>query len=77
MLARKCSLFNREYVLTKALEAFVSIVFICSLDVIFLSNITPRYFTLFTKSMFCPFIVRRDSGGLILRESRSPASCLH
>jgi hypothetical protein len=36
----------------------------CSLHVIFLSKITPRYFTLFMKGMFCPFNVR-DSGGLI------------
>jgi hypothetical protein len=61
MLALKCSLLNREYVLINALKALVSIVFMCSLHVIFLSNITRSYFTLFTKGMFCPFIVRRDS----------------
>jgi hypothetical protein len=52
MLALKCSVLNREYVLINALKSLVSIVFMCSLHVIFLSNITPRYFTLFTKSMF-------------------------
>jgi hypothetical protein len=66
MLALKCSLLNREYVLINAVKALVSVVFMCSLHVIFLSNITPRYFTLFTKGMFCPFNVRRDSGSLIL-----------
>jgi hypothetical protein len=45
MLALKCSLFKREYGLINALKALVSIVFMCSLHVIFLSNITPRYFT--------------------------------
>jgi hypothetical protein len=39
MLAIKCSLLNREYVLIIALKALVSIVFICSLHVIFLSNL--------------------------------------
>jgi hypothetical protein len=69
MLACKCSLWNREYALINALKALVSIVFICSLHVIFLSNITPRYFALFTKGMLCQFSLRRDSGGLILRET--------
>jgi hypothetical protein len=38
-----------------------SIVSICSLHVILLSKITPRYFTLFTKGMFRPFNVRREA----------------
>jgi hypothetical protein len=36
-----------------------------SLHVIFLSKITPRYFTLFTNGMFSPINVRSESGGLI------------
>jgi hypothetical protein len=59
MFELKCSLLNKEYVLINALKALVSIVFICSPQVIFLWNITQRYFTLFTKGMFCPFIVKR------------------
>jgi hypothetical protein len=47
------------------LKALASIVSICSLHVILLSKITPRYFTLFTKGMFRPFNVRRESGGLL------------
>jgi hypothetical protein len=65
MLGLHRSLLNRESVLVNALKALASIVFMCSLHVIFLSNITPRYFTLLTKEMFCPFSVRRDSDGLI------------
>jgi hypothetical protein len=59
MFELKCSLLNKEYVLilVNALKALVSIVFVCSPQVILLSNVTPRYFTLFTKGMFCPFIV--------------------
>jgi hypothetical protein len=65
MLMLNHSLLNREYVLINALKALASIIFMCSLHVIFLSNITPRYFTLFTKGIFCPFSVRGDSGSLI------------
>jgi hypothetical protein len=61
MFALKCSLLNREYVLINALKALVSIVFICSLNVIFLSNITPRYFTLFTNGMFFFYITYINS----------------
>jgi hypothetical protein len=75
MFVLKCSLLNREYAIINALKALVSIIFICNLHVIFLSNIMPRYFTLFTKGMFCPFSVRKDSGSLILWENRSPVSC--
>jgi hypothetical protein len=53
MFALKSSLLNREYVLINALKALVSIVFICSPQVIFLSNITPRYFTLCSWSSSC------------------------
>jgi hypothetical protein len=41
------SLSNREYVLINALKALASIVLMCSLHVILISNITPRYFTLY------------------------------
>jgi hypothetical protein len=40
MLVLKCSLLNMEYILINALKALVSIVFMCNLHVIFLSNIT-------------------------------------
>jgi hypothetical protein len=66
MFALKCSLLNRLVCLSKCSEGFGYNLFICSPQVIFLSNITPRYFTLFTNGMVCPFIVRKDSGGLIL-----------
>jgi hypothetical protein len=49
MFVLKCSLSNKEYVLINVLKALVSIVFICSPQVIFLSNITPRYFTFFQR----------------------------
>jgi hypothetical protein len=65
LLAHNHSLLDREYALINALKAFISIVFMFSLHVIFLSNITQRYCTLFTKGMFRPFSVRRDSGCLI------------
>jgi hypothetical protein len=65
MLALNHPLLNREYVLINALKALVSIVVMCNLHLIFLLNITLRYFTLFTKGMFRSFSVRRDSGGLI------------
>jgi hypothetical protein len=58
-------LLNREYVVINALKALASISSMCGLHVIFLSNITPRYFTLFSNGIFRPFSVRRDSGGLI------------
>jgi hypothetical protein len=65
MLALNPSLVKREYALKNALKALTSIVFMCNLHIIFLLNITPRYFTLFAKGMFHPFSVRRDSRGLI------------
>jgi hypothetical protein len=55
MLVLNCLLLNREYVVINALKALASI--------IFFSNITPRYFTLFTNGIFRP--LRRDSSGLI------------
>jgi hypothetical protein len=45
MLALNRFLLNREYALINAL---------CDLHVIFLSNITPRYFTLFANGIFRP-----------------------
>jgi hypothetical protein len=65
MLTLNRSFLNREYNLMNVLKALASIISICSLDVILLSKITPRYFTLFTKGMFHPFNVRRESGGLL------------
>jgi hypothetical protein len=65
MLVLSQSLLNREYTPIKVLKALDLIISICGLHVIFLSKITPRYFTLFTNGMFRPFNVRRDSGGLI------------
>jgi hypothetical protein len=47
------------------LKTLASIVSMCSLHVIFLLKITPRYFMLFTNGMSCPFNLRRESGGLI------------
>jgi hypothetical protein len=66
MFVLKSSLLNREYVLIIALKALVSIVFICSPQVIFLLNITPRCFALCTNGMFFQFIVRTDSSSLLL-----------
>jgi hypothetical protein len=70
MLVLNRLLLNRVYVVINALNALASIIFMCDLHVIFLSNITPGYFTLFTNGIFRLFRVRRDSGGLI-RETRN------
>jgi hypothetical protein len=43
MLMLNRSLLNREYVLINVLKALASIISMCSLHVIFLSKITPRY----------------------------------
>jgi hypothetical protein len=47
MLVLNHSLLNKEYVPINALKALASIIFICSLHVIFVPNSTPIYFTLF------------------------------
>jgi hypothetical protein len=65
MLVLNRLLLNRQHVVINALKALASIISMCDLHVIFLSNITPRYFTLFTNGILRPFSVRRDSGGLI------------
>jgi hypothetical protein len=65
MLVLNPLLLNREYVVINALKALASISSMCDLHVIFLLNITPIYFTLFTNGIFRPFNIRRDSGGLI------------
>jgi hypothetical protein len=44
MLEPNRSLLNRWYILINVRKALASIVSMCSLHVIFLSNITPRYF---------------------------------
>jgi hypothetical protein len=48
-----------------------SIIPMCGIHVIFLSKITPRYFTLFTNGTFRPFNVRRYSGALSQSQSQS------
>jgi hypothetical protein len=48
--------------LMNVLMALASTVSMCKLNVILLSKIAPRYFTLFTNGMFRPFNVRRESG---------------
>jgi hypothetical protein len=45
MVTLKRSLLKREYILINVLKALASINYTCRLDVIFLSKITPRYFT--------------------------------
>jgi hypothetical protein len=65
MLVLDHSLLNRGYILINVLKALASIVSMCSLHVIFLSKVTPKYFTLFTNGMFRPFNMRRESGGLV------------
>jgi hypothetical protein len=45
MMALKRSLLNREEIQINVLKALASIISMCSLHVILLSKITPRYFT--------------------------------
>jgi hypothetical protein len=45
-------------------KVLVAIVYVCIFHVIFLSKITPRYFTCFAKGIFLPFNVRRASIGV-------------
>jgi hypothetical protein len=45
MLSLKRSLSNREEILINVFKALASIISICSLHVVLLSKITPRYFT--------------------------------
>jgi hypothetical protein len=52
------SILNREYAVINVLKALALIISICNLHVTFLSNITPRYFTLFTNGISRPFNVR-------------------
>jgi hypothetical protein len=61
MLALNCLLLYRKHVI-KDPKALASIVSMCELRTVFLSNITPRYFTLFANVIFRPFNVRRESG---------------
>jgi hypothetical protein len=65
MLVLNCLFLKSEYVVINALKALPSIISMSDLHVIFLSNITPRYFTLFTNGIFRPFSVWRDSGCLM------------
>jgi hypothetical protein len=55
MFAFKCLLLNIEYVLMYVPKVLAAIFSMCSLHVILLSKITPRYLTLFTNGMFRPF----------------------
>jgi hypothetical protein len=45
MLALNRSLLNREYIRINVLKALATIICMCNLHVILLSNNTPRYFT--------------------------------
>jgi hypothetical protein len=59
MLALNHTVLNREFTLISVLKkVLASVISICNLTVNFLSKITPRYFTQFTKGMFHPFNVR-------------------
>jgi hypothetical protein len=58
MLMLNHLLLNREYNVMNVLKTLASIVSMCNLHVILSSKITPRYFTLFTNGMFCPFNVK-------------------
>jgi hypothetical protein len=49
------SLLNKEYNLINVLLALVPTLSMCSLHVVFLPNIIPRYFTPLTKGIFRPF----------------------
>jgi hypothetical protein len=51
-------LLNTGYILMNILKALGSIVSICSLQIIFLLKITPRYFALFANGISCPFNIR-------------------
>jgi hypothetical protein len=55
MLVLNLSLLNRDYILTIVLKALALIVSMYSRHVLFLSKITPRYFTLLTNGMSRPF----------------------
>jgi hypothetical protein len=68
MLVVNRSLLNRKYILINVLKALASIISMCNPHVTFLSNITPKYFTLFINGIFRSFSVRWDSGGRRLRE---------
>jgi hypothetical protein len=54
MLALNRSLLNREYNLMNARKTLASIISMCSLHVILLSKITPKYSTLFSNGIFRP-----------------------
>jgi hypothetical protein len=64
MLVLNRSLMNQEYNLINVLKALVATVSMCSPQVVFLSKITPRHFTLITRGMFGPFNVRKAFWGL-------------
>jgi hypothetical protein len=65
MLVFNFSLLNKEYNVMNHLKSLALIISMCNFHVIQSSEITPRYFTLFTNGMLCPFNVRRESGTLV------------
>jgi hypothetical protein len=67
-LAFNRSLSKRNYALINVLKAWASVISMCKLHVAYLSNITPRYFALFTNKISRPFKVKRNSGGRRKRE---------
>jgi hypothetical protein len=58
MLAFNHSIRNRKQHLQNVLKALVLITLMWILNVIFISKIIVRYFTLLTKGMFDPFNIR-------------------
>lgn len=61
MLAFNHTLLNKEWALINVLKALVSLVSMSNVSVIFLSKITPKYFTWFTSGMFRSFCVYKRS----------------
>jgi hypothetical protein len=70
MLALNHSLLNKEYTIINVLKALNSIISMCGLNAIFLSKITRRYFTLFTKSMFVHSMREENEVDLFDQRSR-------
>jgi hypothetical protein len=75
MLAFSHSFLKREYNLMNVRNALTSIFSMCNLHAIFLSKITPRYFTLFANGVLHPFNIR-DWGGALRWEKEIARSCL-
>jgi hypothetical protein len=71
MLVLNRLLLNRGYVVINAPKALASIISMCHLHVIFLSNITLRYFTLFPNGIFRPFYEAPKFKFLVYYDRRS------